>query len=126
MLHKLHGSPHGNDVEVISPTLLIVEVASVVARRFGEPELAAEINQKLHYLPYQTMIPLSQLLAEETSRLAAGYELRSADAVYGAVAQLYGSVLVTLDATQLERLSAVVTVWRPEEALAQLAAVSST
>lgn len=138
LLRRLHSGEHGSEpsgepsgeqsrpAEVISPTLLIVEVASAVARVLGEPDLAAELNQKLRYLPHQAMIPLSQLLAEETSRLAARYELRSADAVYGAVAQLYGSTLVTLDPVQLENLSPALTVWRPRQALDQLSAAASS
>ncbi len=120
LLNRVHREPADGRVEVYCPTLLAVEVAAAVARVFDHA-VAIELSLSLRRLPGQTMIPLSELLAEETSRLAAKHRLRGSDAVYGAVAQLYGSVLVTCDPVQAEKLAPAVTVWQPGEALRQLA-----
>ena len=51
---------------------------------------------------------------------AARYRLRGADAVYAGVALLFGTVLVSRDRAQLERLATALEVWEPERALARL------
>lgn len=126
LLQRVHRPSGEPAVDILSPTLLLVEVGASVARALGDATVASEMNQRLRYLPRQTMIPLSELLAEETSRLAAQHEVRGADAVYAAVAQLYGSKLVTLDPRQVEKLADVVTVWSPADALRQLNAAESS
>lgn len=125
LLRRLHGEDRDESVAVVSPTLMIVEVAASVAGALGDPGRAAPVYQALRGLSGQTMIPLSELLAEETSRLAAECGLSGSCAVYGAVAQLYGTTLVTLDRDQERKLSPVIGVWRPDEALRQLSAESS-
>ncbi len=126
LLRRLHGDFAGNPkCEVYSPTLLAVEVSAAASHAAGDETLAIELADALRRLPCQTLIPMSELLAEETSRLAAKHRLHVADAVYGAVAQLYGSVLVTRDPKQRAGLSPAVTVWSPAEALDQLSAAAS-
>ena len=51
---------------------------------------------------------------------AAQYRLRGSDAVYAAVALRFGSVLVTLDREQRERLEEIVTSRYPTEILAEV------
>lgn len=120
LLSRLHGEARDPSVSVVSPTLLIVEVAACVARTLDDPARASAVYRTLRGLSGQTMIPLSELLAEETSRLAAERGLSGSCAVYGAVAQLYGTTLVTLDEDQARKLSTVIGVRRPDEALDQL------
>ncbi|MCL5998175.1 MAG: PIN domain-containing protein [Chloroflexi bacterium] len=104
---------------VSAPTLLLVEVAAVVARAFNDAAHGVALAQALRLLPGQIWIPLDERLARQASQLAAQYRLRGADAVYAAVAHVEKTTLVTLDHQQLERLSAFLTVVRPTEALAR-------
>lgn len=73
--------------------------------------------ESIHRLPRQVWVNLDEMLATEAGQLGAEYRLRGADAVYAAVARRYGTTLVTLDRQQLERLSPVLRVRQPAEAL---------
>jgi predicted nucleic acid-binding protein len=101
---------------VIVPTLLLVEVASAVARATGDTEGAHAYAQSIAALPQVSVIPLTTALARQGAQLAATHRLRGADAVYVAVARRYGTVLVTRDREQRTRGAAVVTCRTPETA----------
>ncbi|OGO27682.1 MAG: hypothetical protein A2Z16_05435 [Chloroflexi bacterium RBG_16_54_18] len=102
---------------VVSPTLLLVEVAAAVARAFDNPAQGIALSQALRLLPGHTWIPLDDLLAGEASRLGAEHRLRGADAVYAAVARRYQTTLVTVDRQQLSRLSPILKVQQPGEVI---------
>lgn len=104
----------------ISPTLLVVEVAAAVARALGNPDRAIALAAAVRDLPGQSLVPLDGELADRALRLAAERRLRGADAVYGAVAQQYGTVLLTYDRQQLERLPPAVAVAHPADVLKEL------
>lgn len=53
-----------------------------------------------------------------SAEIASGQRLRGADAVYTAVAERFGSLLVTLDREQRERAAPLVGTRTPAEALA--------
>jgi predicted nucleic acid-binding protein len=105
---------------IFSPTLLLVEVASAVARVLDDDARAVAIALAVGELPNQRLVRLDQALAGRAIDLAAEARLRGADAVYAAVAQHYGTTLVTLDGQQLERLPGAVRVARPADLLAEL------
>ena len=117
-MERLFGKPW----PVLSPTLLLVEVAAAVARVFHDPRRGMAMARALHGLPGQVWVGLDEDLAQEAARLAAEHRLRGADGVYAAVARRYGAVLVTLDRQQLERLPPDLPVLTPAEALARLEA----
>nr|HID15053.1 PIN domain-containing protein [Anaerolineae bacterium] len=98
---------------LFSPTLLLVEVAAAVACALGDTGRAISLATALRGLPNQTLVPLDEALAVRAANLAATARLRGADAVYAAVAQQYGTTLVTLDRQQLERLPSLVKIARP-------------
>ena len=75
------------------------------------------LAEAIHFLPGQTWVPLDDVLAQEAGLLAAKYRLRGADAVYAAVAQRSDAILITLDSQQLQRLSPVMDVRKPADAL---------
>jgi len=102
------------------PTLLVVEVAAAVARAFDDPDRALALAAALRSLPGQTLVPLDESLADRAAGLAATARLRGADAVYTAVAQQYGTTLVTLDGEQLQRLPPAVRTARPADVLHEL------
>lgn len=99
------------------PTLLLVEVAAAIARVLDDAGRAVALAMELRGWPNQTLVSLDELLADRAADLAAAARLRGADAVYAAVAQQYGTVLVTLDRQQLERLPPVVKTARPADVL---------
>lgn len=102
---------------VTSPTLLLVEVAAAVARGQNDSQRGIEAMQRLQKLPGHTWLSLDRSLAALAASLGAHHRLRGADAIYAAVAHYTGSILVTADRQQLERLREVLTVMSPAEAL---------
>jgi predicted nucleic acid-binding protein len=98
---------------LIVPTLLLVEVVATLARKQNNTELALDWLYEFTRYPHVTWINLDENLAALAAEIAARHRLRSSDAVYVAVARRFATPLVTLDAEQLERAQAVVTVRKP-------------
>ncbi|MBI4604546.1 MAG: PIN domain-containing protein [Planctomycetes bacterium] len=121
-LDRLHRRPW----PVHSPTLLLVEIAGAVARVQDDAKRGVELSRAVEALPGQTWVPLDQALAEKAAGLASECRLRGADAVYASVALRHGSVLVTRDREQLERLPPLVVTMTPEQALERLEALETT
>jgi predicted nucleic acid-binding protein len=113
-----------HEIPVFNPMLLIVEVAAAVARRLSDPERALELSSALRDLPHQTLVPLDEVLLGHAVALAVAARLRGADAIYAAVAQHYGTTLVTLDNQQLERLPPLLKTACPGDLLDSLVAGS--
>jgi predicted nucleic acid-binding protein len=109
-----------HSLPVVSPTLLLVELAAVLARGHDNASDSIALAWAMQAFPNYSWRPLNLELARTASVLAAQYRLRGADAVYAAVAQQESLVLVTLDRQQLERLSPLLKVQRPVEALHSL------
>jgi len=99
---------------IISPTLLLPELAAVLARGGEKSETVLRFVQSVKDLPHQVFIPLDETTAQVAVALAEQSKLRGADAVYGAVALRFGAVLVTRDREQLERLKGIVPVNLPQ------------
>jgi predicted nucleic acid-binding protein len=108
-------------IALFSPTLLLVEVSAAVARVWDDAGRAVALAQILHGLPNQILVPLDEALADRAIELAAKARLRGADAVYAAVAEQYGTTLVTLDRRQLDRLPPEVRTACPADVLRDLA-----
>lgn len=106
-----------HQLPLFSPALLAVEVAAAVARALDDAERAIALATALRAWRGQTLVPVDEALADRAIRLAADARLRGSDAVYAAVSQQYGTTLVTLDRQQLERLSTIVRVICPADAL---------
>jgi predicted nucleic acid-binding protein len=104
---------------VFSPTLLLVEMSTAISRVFDDASRGLAMAEAARGLPGQIWVPLEETLADEAARLGAEHRLRGADAVYAAVAHMYGTTLVTRDHQQLERLRSTLLVLTPTEALAQ-------
>jgi predicted nucleic acid-binding protein len=105
---------------VFSPTLLLVEMATAIARVFDDTSRGLSMAQAARDLPGQIWVPLDQSLADEAARLGAKHRLRGADAIYAAVANRFGATLVTRDHQQLERLGSTLLVITPSVALTYL------
>lgn len=102
---------------LIEPALLPIEVAAALSRTGTEAELARDYACALLALPRFTLVPVNEQLARQAAQLAARHHLRGADALYAAVALLYGANLVTLDREQLQRVPPGLQALKPEAAL---------
>jgi predicted nucleic acid-binding protein len=109
-------------IPILAPTLLLPEVAAAVSRGRQNAQMAQQLATTLKQLPHLILIALDQRLADQAADIAAHYRLRGADAVYVAVAQRFGSGLVTLDLEQLGRVASLLTTQTPAAALVSLSA----
>ncbi len=109
-------------IPMLAPTLVLPEVAAAVSRGRQDAQLAQQFVTTLKQLPHLILVSLDQILADQAADIAARYRLRGSEAVYVAVAQRFGSGLVTLDQEQLRRVASVLTTLTPEAALATMSA----
>lgn len=107
---------HADGDPVIVPSLAFVEIASAMARASDDTAGAMAFTTAVANLPHVTPVALTVLGGHEAAELAALHRLRGADAVYAAVAQRYGTTLVTRDEQQRTRAGSVVPCLTPEEA----------
>ena len=105
---------------IIVPTLVLPEVAATISRVRGDAVLARDFANALSRLPNLVLVNLDTTLAQQAADAAAQYRLRGSDAVYAAVALRFGTVLMTLDHEQQERLAQVVTSRNPAQVLADI------
>lgn len=106
-------------VPVVVPTLVLVEVSAAVARVRGERH-SARITSLVARWKATTFHDLDGVLANTAAVLARAHRLRGADAVYAAVAQQFGTTLISRDREHLTRLAGIVPVLHPAAALATL------
>ncbi|MBI5525837.1 MAG: type II toxin-antitoxin system VapC family toxin [Deltaproteobacteria bacterium] len=111
---------HETGVPLFEPTLVLTEVAAAIARGTGDRRRSRDLAQSIGRLPRVTLVPLDAVLAEAAAKAAADHFLRGADAVYVAVAERYGTRLVTLDKEQHARSPRTVKAATPAEALKTL------
>lgn len=98
---------------VVSPVILLAEIAGLVGRQTGDIALAHNAYRKLLRLPNFRVVPITHELGVAAANLAANLNLRGADAVYVALAQALRLVLITWDQQQRERGAAIVTTALP-------------
>ncbi len=115
--HTLLARMQEHATPIITPTLLLPEVAAAIGRGHGDADLARRFSATLSQLAHLVLVSVDETLAQQAADLAAQYRLRGADAVYVAVAVRFGSILVTRDKEQRERVNDVITVRWPFEAL---------
>ncbi len=106
---------------MIVPTLVLPEVAATISRVRGDASLARTFADQLSRLPNLMLITLDPTLAQQAAEAAAQHCLRGSDAVYAAVALRFGTIFVTLDREQHDRLTSVLTTYYPPEALTAFA-----
>jgi len=107
-------------IPIIVPTLVLPEVAATISRVRGNAALARDFVSALSRLPNLVWVTLDATLARQAADAAAQHRLRGSDAVYAAVALRFGSLLVTLDREQRERLDKVLTSLYPAQVLADI------
>jgi len=107
---------------VAVPNLFFVEVAAAVRRISGDPALARATAAKFRAALHSTHVALDDAMADRALDVALLCALRATDAVYVAVAQVSGGILVTHDKEQLERPCALIRTLGPADALALIRA----
>jgi predicted nucleic acid-binding protein len=95
-------------VTLVSPSLLLPEVAGAISRRTGDGTLAEQAVQSLQSLPGLRLIEMNQAVIQTAAQLAASCGLRGADSVYAAVAHQLNIPLATLDVDQRTKASSAV------------------
>jgi predicted nucleic acid-binding protein len=115
--HRLLNLLQSQAIPLIVPTLVLPEVAATISRVRGDASLARTFAYQLSRLPNLLLITLDPAQAQQAAETAAQHRLRGSDAVYAAAALRFGTVLVTLDREQHDRLTGVLTTYYPQEAL---------
>lgn len=87
-------------VSLVSPSLLLPEVAGAILRRTGDRILAERVVQNLQALPGLRLIEMNQTVVMAAVKLAASCSMRGADSIYVAIAQQFNIPLTTLDLDQ--------------------------
>jgi predicted nucleic acid-binding protein len=103
---------HGG--RIITPALLLPEVAGAISRRTGESKLANQVVKQLQRLPLLQLVSVDQRLGQAAARLAANLGLRGADAVYVAVAEQLTVPLLTWDKEQIDKAGKLVQAVTPD------------
>ena len=88
---------------LVSPSLLLLEVAGAISCRTGDPDLAQRALDALPRLPGLRLVEMENALVMEAATLAASLGLRGADALYVATAAALNLPLCTLDEEQARR-----------------------
>lgn len=101
------------DEPIVSPVILLAEVAAALGRGLGDEELALQVVELLRSKRLVQLVPVTEALAAHAARIAAEKRLRGADALYVTLAAELEMELVTLDRQQLERGAEVVDTRRP-------------
>jgi predicted nucleic acid-binding protein len=92
---------------LVSPSLLLVEVAGSVSRVLNDTQLGLAAARTLTRLSVVHLVPLDSILANRAFRLAATARLRGADAIYAALSHHLGLQLVSWDGEQIARAGAI-------------------
>ena len=98
---------------LITPALLLIEVAAAVARRTGQSVLGHQAVQTVFRLHLLRLARLDPSLIISAARIAADRQLRAGDATYVAVAQHLSIPLVTWDNEQLLRSMPLIRAYTP-------------
>ncbi len=104
---------HARGEEIAAPIILVPEVAAAISRGLDEPTLAWRAVQQILSRNVVELVPVTSPMAERAADIAIDYRVRGADALYVALAEHRGDVLVTFDRQQLERPTAIVTTLHP-------------
>ncbi len=105
-------------VEIYCPTLVLPETAAAVIRATNRAVLPVLVRVQIETFPNLSLEELTADRACRSADIAVTCRLRGADAVYVAVAQEYGTTLITWDAEVLARGAAAVTAMTPADWLA--------
>ena len=98
---------------IVSPVILLAEVAAALSRGLGDADLARQAVRLLRGRRLFELFPVTEALAAQAAEIAAEHKVRGCDAIYVALARQLEMELVTQDRQQLERGAAVVVTRTP-------------
>lgn len=101
------------DELIVSPVILLAELAAALGRGLGDAELPCRVVELLRTRQIIDLLPVSEALAARAAEIAARQKVRGCDAIYLALAEQLEMDLVTLDRQQLERGAEVVATRNP-------------
>jgi predicted nucleic acid-binding protein len=96
-----------------APELLLVEVSSAITRQLNDSARAAQVVQQLLKMRSFNWVNVDHGLILLAAEIAADLRLKSADAVYVAVAERLNVPLITWDDEIIKRASRRIVVRRP-------------
>lgn len=99
-----------------APIMLPVEVAASIARRERAQQLALTIARDIARFPRLILYPLDTPLALHAIRFGVDTYLKSADAVYAALAEQLGVPLISWDGEHLTRAAPRIRVYTTDTA----------
>ena len=100
------------DEPIVSPVILLAEVAAALGRGLGKQDLAMQATSLLR-MELVELFPVTESLAARAASIAAEQRIRGCDSIYVALAQQLEMELVTFDEQQMERGAAVVVTRMP-------------
>lgn len=100
------------------PTIILAEAVSAIARPTRNVTLALREIGIIRRFPGMTLVGLTIVRSCRAAQLAAVHRLRGADSIYAAVAEEFGTTLITWDVEMRTRASGIVTTMTPAEWLA--------
>jgi predicted nucleic acid-binding protein len=106
--------------QVYLPEVVLAEIAAAISRGTGQIALALRLTRALRRVPHFRFVPVERNLGDLAAEIAARYQIRGCDAVYVALAQQRGAVLITLDRQQRTRVPTHIVARSPAEELARL------
>ncbi len=98
---------------IVSPAILLAEVAAALGRGLGDLDLAREAVRLLRGRNLVELFPVTESLAARAAEIATEQKIRGCDSIYVALARQLDMELVTLDAQQRERGATVVATRTP-------------
>jgi predicted nucleic acid-binding protein len=98
---------------IVAPVILLAEVGAALARARIQDPSPGEVIQLLRSRRLLELFPVSEKLAARAAVIVAACQLRGADAIYVALADILATPLVTLDQQQLLRGAGAVTTLTP-------------
>jgi len=105
-------------LQVFCPVLLLPETASGIIRPTGDIIAAQMTVISVETFPRMSLVAMTEQRAQAAAQIVLTCRLRGADAVYVAVAQEFGTTLITWDAEMLTRGTRAVPVLTPSDWLA--------
>lgn len=99
---------------LIAPTLMIIEIASAIARPTFQPEVARAAIQRLYSVRTLRLVTLGPALAKAAVNVAIDLRLRARDTSYVALAKKFQIPLVSWDKEQLFRASSIISAFSPD------------
>lgn len=99
--------------KVFLPEIVISEVASGLFRATRRADFAYAFAQNLRAIPNFSFVAVDARLADLSAEIAVRTGLRSADAIYVALAYDYHLILITLDRDQLLKTKSFISVQEP-------------